>query len=574
MQEIHSRNDNQSIRRIYKITKGSEIYIFKSIDCSLDDEESKKNLIEEYEINLKSSELSEGVVKPHACVKREIIVIKRFIIEILYEYAGENLLLSAKEEKPENIMKYMTSVATTMKVLEKNSISHYDLKPENMVIKNGVVKIIDFGISREFNSKTRLLKTTTVKGHTYLYTPPEVISNMKSHPVKVDVYCWGMTLYQLITNKADTDLEVEHTLRTNSKTYGEFLEKVKGIVVMGDDRLKRRVREILLYVLNERHENRPRFTELCDLLQDDKKINELEGDRILMEKRAKNINDEKVEENSVKLLERLFNELQEESKEVHEKVKFAYDRIIKGEISCSLNSVRIMDTGAEIIAFALNKSSNLKELNLGFNNIQIKGIEVLAEGLKRCTTLRILILGRPKRKKNEKYLIDSKTKKPLEEGKETSSTTDYASKGLAVGGNATSIGGAIASGVGALVPKVAPVLNVAGPVAMVVGAAVGVARFAYTLTKSKPEIATREVDDPELGKINNLGTRGTKAIADYLRDSKLEEIDLSYCNISSEAIQDLVEAANACKTLKSISIKGNSLPKDKCDFKKDLVVEY
>ena len=74
----------------------------------------------------------------------------------------------------------------------------------------------------------------------------------------------------------------------------------------------------------------------------------------------------------------------------------------------------------------------------------------------------------------------------------------------------------------------------------------------------EPELRVKIVDDPELDKINNLETRGTKAITDYLRGSKLKRIDLSYCNISYNAFQDLVEAANACKTLEYISIKGNS----------------
>jgi len=57
-------------------------------------------------------------------------------------------------------------------------------------------------------------------------------------------------------------------------------------------------------VLNEEYKERPTFTELCELLQDDRKIKELEGRRILMEIVARN------KEGYTKLLERLFKELQ------------------------------------------------------------------------------------------------------------------------------------------------------------------------------------------------------------------------------------------------------------------------
>ena len=287
MELIHRRNDGKYLKTVYKIIKGSEMYIFKSISCSPDDDEGKRNLMKEYEISLNSSRLTEGVVKPlnnKSMIAKEI---GDFIMEIIYEYPGKDILSLIGRKEPENIMKYMISVALTMKELEKNNINYYNLKPENIVIKDEKVKIIDFDMSTSFESKTGLHKTTVVNDNTELYSPPEVINNKKDCPIKIDVFCWGMTLYQLITNKSIENLKDEFKLR--KENHQQFLEQIKSIKIPGNRDLTWKAKEILLFVLNEEYKERPTFTELCELLQDDRKIKELEGRRILMEIVARSI---------------------------------------------------------------------------------------------------------------------------------------------------------------------------------------------------------------------------------------------------------------------------------------------
>jgi len=85
------------------------------------------------------------------------LFIREFTTETLCEYFGENLVLFIKRgEKAKNIMDMMTSVVFTMKRLHELNISHGDLKAENMVTKDGIVKLIDFGPSREFFNTSQL----------------------------------------------------------------------------------------------------------------------------------------------------------------------------------------------------------------------------------------------------------------------------------------------------------------------------------------------------------------------------------------------------------------------------------
>jgi len=563
MQRIAGSDSNSSGRSVYKITRGREEFIFKSVSCLLEDETTRNYLREDFDVQKKSS--GEGVVEIIDDREHEDKETGEFVIEVLYEYFGENLLLfirrveEANDTKVRNIMNMMTSVALTMKRLQELRISHGDLKPENMVTRDGIVKLIDFGLAREFSTASQLGKSITEKGRTKVYSPPEIIRNpgkTDKHPVKIDVFCWGMSLYQLITGKSISDLEEEYNLRAQSKDYPKFLKKIENIEIEANNLLKLKVRKVLLYVLNERHEDRPTFKELCELLEDERRIEDLKRNarhENLIKQVAKN--NEGVTENHSELCNRLFNELQQESKERYEKVKSAYNCIRSGVTSCNLHSVCIGDTGAMLLAFALNESRNLKELNLGFNKIQVNGIKALAEGLKGCHTLETLILGKPRQREEKKKSSSSADASCVEGG----------IIGGFVGGLANGVAGAAIVGLKksiAVRAGLAILVGTGGGSIVFIGACIGVAtqRLIVRLCNSNesPEPRIQMVDDPELDKSNNLGTIGTKAIADYLRGSKLKHIDLSYCNISSDAFLDLVEAANACQTLVRMNIEGNS----------------
>lgn len=81
-----------------------------------------------------------------------------------------------------------------MDYIHKNNIIHRDLKPENLLINaKGDIKLCDFGWSAEVLSKDY---RTTFCG-TVDYLPPEMILNLP-HDYKVDVWCLGILLYELI----------------------------------------------------------------------------------------------------------------------------------------------------------------------------------------------------------------------------------------------------------------------------------------------------------------------------------------------------------------------------------------
>lgn len=114
---------------------------------------------------------------------------------------GESLEGFARKD---NLMPIRKGIDVTAQVCDalayahSHGIVHRDIKPANiMILKNGLVKVTDFGIARATaSSKTR---TGVIKGTPY-YMSPEQISGMKVDG-RSDIFSLGIVFYQLLTGE-------------------------------------------------------------------------------------------------------------------------------------------------------------------------------------------------------------------------------------------------------------------------------------------------------------------------------------------------------------------------------------
>ncbi|CAH1647414.1 unnamed protein product [Spodoptera littoralis] len=110
----------------------------------------------------------------------------------LFEYihSGSSFL-------PSQILKWAKEIAQGMAYLHSHKIIHRDLKSPNVLIAdNLVVKVSDFGTSREWNDVSAVMSFTG----TVAWMAPEVIRHEPCSE-RVDVWSYGVVLWELLTQE-------------------------------------------------------------------------------------------------------------------------------------------------------------------------------------------------------------------------------------------------------------------------------------------------------------------------------------------------------------------------------------
>eukprot|EP01022_Parablepharisma_sp_SALTPOND_P002479 TRINITY_DN1100_c1_g1_i6.p1 TRINITY_DN1100_c1_g1~~TRINITY_DN1100_c1_g1_i6.p1 ORF type:complete len:421 (-),score=31.85 TRINITY_DN1100_c1_g1_i6:90-1352(-) len=143
--------------------------------------------------------------------------------------------------------------------LTKDGIIYYLLS----TIQSNLIKIIDFGSSLDILSTYERIYNgpLKLKTATWCYLPPEILMGKKEDKVdhfKIDIYCWGMTFYALLSKKNGKVLQKElDEFKMNQKNYYKFLEEVRKI---GVDAKTCEFAKLLAKVLSFAPEQRPSFS--------------------------------------------------------------------------------------------------------------------------------------------------------------------------------------------------------------------------------------------------------------------------------------------------------------------------
>lgn len=117
------------------------------------------------------------------------------------ENLSDRLKRTGKPLSEVEVMQLLPQILDALEAAHKDGILHLDLKPANiMVDKQGVVKLIDFGASKQ-QSVQGGTTTSTAVSYTNGFAPREQMEqNLNKFGPWTDIYALGATLYTLLTN--------------------------------------------------------------------------------------------------------------------------------------------------------------------------------------------------------------------------------------------------------------------------------------------------------------------------------------------------------------------------------------
>lgn len=104
--------------------------------------------------------------------------------------------------KEDEAIKIVKQIGSALAFMHNNKMLHLDLKPSNIMRKeSGDVVLIDFGLSKQYDSKGEPESSTKVGAGTPGYAPIEQANYRegKGFPVTMDVYALGGTMFKMLT---------------------------------------------------------------------------------------------------------------------------------------------------------------------------------------------------------------------------------------------------------------------------------------------------------------------------------------------------------------------------------------
>ncbi|MCD8292129.1 MAG: protein kinase [Prevotella sp.] len=107
-------------------------------------------------------------------------------------------------------VKFSREIAEALKFMHANGMLHLDLKPANIMLRNGSAVLIDFGLSKQYNEKGEPESSTTVGSGTPGYAPLEQADyhDGKGFPVTMDIYALGGTMFKMLTGHRPPEASV------------------------------------------------------------------------------------------------------------------------------------------------------------------------------------------------------------------------------------------------------------------------------------------------------------------------------------------------------------------------------
>lgn len=117
---------------------------------------------------------------------------------------GKNIrqMLEKNEVDLNKALNIFTQLCRGLKYAHGKKVIHRDIKPENLILdKNGILKIVDFGIARMDSPESANLTMTNVIMGSPIYMSPEQKSDFKNVDHRADIYAAGAVFYEMLSGE-------------------------------------------------------------------------------------------------------------------------------------------------------------------------------------------------------------------------------------------------------------------------------------------------------------------------------------------------------------------------------------
>lgn len=105
---------------------------------------------------------------------------------------GPNIFEATRKSSPESIEEFFVQILRALSYLHSRGIHHFDIKPENVLVEQGVsAKLIDFGLTA-FHARGMLVGSPA-------YMAPEALVGTERRDGRADLYSLGVMWYECLT---------------------------------------------------------------------------------------------------------------------------------------------------------------------------------------------------------------------------------------------------------------------------------------------------------------------------------------------------------------------------------------
>lgn len=135
-----------------------------------------------------------------------------YVMQYIEGMSLDSFIASKGHVSAEDTILIAAQIGQALSYMHQRHMLHLDLKPGNIMLdKQGQVHLIDFGLSKQYDSNGEPESSTSIGMGTPGYAPIEQANRMgqgKQFQATIDVYAFGATVYKMLTGRRPDDASV------------------------------------------------------------------------------------------------------------------------------------------------------------------------------------------------------------------------------------------------------------------------------------------------------------------------------------------------------------------------------